>query len=99
MPSILHQEMVRATRKELDLPYDPKTDYGHTKPWQRSGLRPDVRIGNQLAAECRLLDVSNLLEYSKQFNSLILVIPLPKGIKQVWLFDKDNLTIAKKLNL
>ena len=96
MPSKLHKDMITTCQNELGIAaLNPSLGQYTYKSKQ---VRPDVKIDDNSAVECRIISFHKLEEYSQSYNYLILTLPIPECIREVWLFDTKNSTIREKID-
>jgi len=101
MPRPLHEQMVEACKLELKPPFATSQDMERltSKLKLRKMPRPDLATG-ELAIECMCptpQQLRSLRRYRDSWNKVILVLPTPGYINEVWLFNMERNGIYRKL--
>jgi hypothetical protein len=102
MPSKLHNNMVKACLKQIPKLVFTDKDLRHRRFEERkSDGEPDIlALDNSIAVECSTLTpeiIERLTKYSENCKNLILCLPIPLKVIEVWVYSLEKDSIIKKL--
>ena len=97
MPDELHEKMVSASKRATPIPLSVGTDIIKVTNKPQPRRIPDLFNTNEIAIE--VLNFPNggrLDKFGYTYKNLVLVIPVPDNVTDVWIYDEANDEIIEK---
>jgi len=99
VPGELHTRMVEACRRDTPIQLNDGSNLSKLPMRDRPRRIPDLYHENKLAIEVLIFPNRDgrLSKFGYVYRSLVLTIPVPDNVTEIWLYDPATDTIVEKL--
>jgi len=98
MPGILHEKMVNASKRATPIVLSVGADVIKLTHNRQPRRTPDLFNSNEIAIEALNLSTAKLDKFGYTYKSLVVTIPIPDNITDIWLYDKAVDAIVEKFH-